>query len=326
MITLNTAYYPTVEDIKISKELSLDILQNNEEYFELKKKFLKKYSFSNLTTFSFSPNGFLGLLFNLKDKGNIAISLGETNALVEAGKMYEKLGFEIIWINLEKNGEVDLQELSNLEVSFLFLSSYVMDTFVRTDLEKIKKLINTTIISNGTIEVDKQSDVVYFDPYKLLGFNTSGVILDNKLFEEQVIGYIDNIAVDLIFRALSKQNFISTSKVKFKKYLEDTCGDDIYFFVDDKKTLEFTLHFGLKGIKARELIRTLALDEVLITNGEGCSLGLSQPSKIIQAMGYEKEISRNGISFSFSSSLSDDMIEKTINLLYKRYKQIKVLT
>ena len=325
MIKLNTIYFPKIDDVSISKEFSLDILKNNELYFEVKKDFLKRYSFTDLTTFSFTPSGFLGLLLDLKSKGTIAISLGETNAVVEAGKMYEKLGFEIIWINLEKDGQVNFQEISNLEVSFLFISSYVMDTFVKTDLERIKNLMNSTIISNGTINVSNHSDIVYFDPYKLVGFNTSGVMLHNDLFTEQVIGYIDTVAIDLVFKALNKQKFNVTVKKRFKECLESIVDDDLYFFVDDSLTLDFTLHFALKDIKARALIRTLSLDEILITNGEGCSLGLSQPSQIIQAMGYSEEISRNGISFSFSEEISNEDIEKVTTLLYKRYRQIKVL-
>jgi len=325
VIKLNTIHYPLVLDLAIPKEFSLDILKNNEMYLEIQASFLKQYSFSQLKTFSFNPDGFLSLLLELKEKGAIAISLGETNALIAAGKLYEKLGFEIIWIDLQKDGQINFDAISNLEVKFLFISSYVMDTFVKTDLEKVKKLNELTIISNATVDFSSYSDVVYFDPYKLIGFNTSGVLLHNNVLKNQVIGYLDNTSVYLIFKALNNQSFIYTLKEKFKRNLEDIFGDDIYFFVDSNITLANTLHIALKGIKARELIRTLCLDEVLITNGEGCSLGLSQPSGVIKAMGYSEDISRNGISLSFCEEVDDTNIVKVCNLMYKRYKQIKVL-
>jgi len=326
MIKLNTIHYPNIKDVNIPSSFSLDILKNNELYFETKKALLTKYLFSGLKTFSFTVDGFLSLFLSLKNTGNIAISLGETNAVVQAGKLYEELGFKIIWIDLNNDGQINIEQIPLADISFLFVSSYVMDTFVKTDLEKIKTLTNAMLISNATVEYNTFSDAIYFDPYKLIGFNTSGVLLHNKLFDEQAIGYEDNIAVYLIQDALKNQKFDLTQKNKFKKSLEDKFDDDIYFFVDSSLTLEFTLHFALKGIKARELIRTLALDEILITNGEGCSLGLSQPSKIIQAMGYSEDISRNGISFSFFENISDEDIEKTTTLMYKRYRQIKVLT
>lgn len=325
MIKLNTIHYPVVEDINIQKELSLNILNNNELYLEVETSFLKKFSFSSLKTFSFNKDGFLCLLLDLQSKGTIAISLGETNALIDAGKLYEKLGFDITWIDLQKDGQINFDTLSKVDVDFLFISSYIMDTFVTTDLEKIKKLNSVTIISNGSAEYSCYSDVIYFDPYKLVGFNVSGVLLNNDLFEKQSIGYLDNISVYLIFKALKNQSFIYTLKNKFKKKLEEVFSEDIYFFVNPDCTLDSTLHIALQGIKARELIRTMALDEILITNGEGCSLGLSQPSRILRAMGYSEDICRNGISLSFSQEIDDIDIKKVCTLMYKRYKQIKVL-
>lgn len=110
-----------------------------------------------------------------------------------------------------------------------------------------------------------------------------------------------------------------------KKKLENSLKDNLYYFIDNKNSLEYTLHFALKGIKARELIRTLALDEILISNGEGCSLGLSKPSRVIQAMGYDELTSRNAITLSFEKSYSISEIDKIVNLISKRYLQIKVL-
>ncbi len=131
----------------------------------------------------------------------------------------------------------------------------------------------------------------------------------------------------MVIKELLNKNssFNSSLKELFKDILLKTFGDDIYLFVDSNETLEYTLHFGLKGIKARELIRTLALDEILITNGEGCSLGLSKPSRVIQEMGYTQDQSRNAISISFSEYMTEAEIIQVVELMFKRYKQIRIL-
>lgn len=325
MIKLNKLQYPETKDINVSKEYALDILKNNDKYENLEEKFLRKFGYLNLKTFSFNPDGFLSLLCSLGQKGKIAISKGETISLVKAGEIYESLGFKVNWIPLKKNGKVDINILKNLDVDFLFLSSYVMDTFVKTDIKTIKSLIDTKIISNGTFAASKHSDVLYFDPYKLFGFATSGVILFNDEFETQSIGFKDNLSVILISEILDLEFFSSSLKNEFKKELIESFGDDIYFFVDSDDTFDEALHFGLKGIKARELIRTLALDEILITNGEGCSLGLSKPSSIIQTMGYDEDTSRNSISLSFNESIELEKIKEVVKIMNKRYKQIRIL-
>ena len=147
-----------------------------------------------------------------------------------------------------------------------------------------------------------------------------------KLFELLHIGFIDTLASKYCFEALENQKFDLQMKEKFLKKLKEKFQDNIYFFVEPNDTLDYSLHIALKGIKARELIRTLALNKIFLTNGEGCSLGLSKPSRIIQAMGYDELTSRNSLQLSFATSFSDEEIEKIVNSMYLKYKQIKSLS
>jgi hypothetical protein len=199
-----------------------------------------------------------------------------------------------------------------------------MDTFVITNLQSVKEKTKAKIISNASANHDKNSDIIYFDPYKLTGYNTNTVLLfSDETFSLLPIGEIDAIACKLCLNAIEKQHFNTEPKTIFLEKLKTTFKDDIYFFVEPDTTLEYTLHFALKGIKARELIRTLALSEIYLTNGEGCSLGLSKPSRIIQTMGYDETTSRNSLSLSFVDEISQEEIEKVIKLMYLKYKQIK---
>ncbi len=325
MTKLNILQYSNMQNLHIKPELKLSILENNQSYLDLEKKFLSKYNFNSLNTFSFDRAGFLELLLQLNKKGKIAICVGETESLIEAAIEFESLGLNLSWITLQKDGNINKSDISK-EFDFIFISSYIMDTFVKTDLKEIKKLTNAKIISNASAHFDNSSDAIYFDSYKLTGFFIDGVILfDDDLFEEKTIGFTNPIAVDFVYEALENQSFDTSSKELFEKSLKEVLKDDIYFFVDNNQTLPYSLHFALKGIKARELIRTLALDDIHITNGEGCSLGLSKPSRIIQAMGYDETTSRNSISFSFDKKYSMDEIEKIVKKLAKKYRQIKVL-
>jgi cysteine desulfurase len=325
MFKLNSLQY-NMQNLHIKDGLSLNILSNNEEYVALEKEFKDKYPFENINSFSFSKSGFLSLLIQLNKKGKIAISVGETQSLIDAGLLFEELGFEVIWLDLLKDGNVNIEKLKDLNIDFIFISSYVMDIFVKTSIFDIKSLTNAKIISNASATFDKNSDVIYFDPYKLTGYSFHGLILFNEdLFEEQAISNKDSIALFNILQALKNQKFEISVKETFKNKLQEVLQDDVYFFVNNNQTLDFSLHFALKNIKARELIRTLALDEIFITNGEGCSLGLSKPSRIIQAMGYDELTSRNSISLTFTKKLEAFEIEKIVNTIAKKYKQIKVL-
>ncbi|MDX4058623.1 cysteine desulfurase [Aliarcobacter skirrowii] len=326
MYKLNFLQYKNMQNLHIKDSLSLNILSNNEDYISLEDSFKKEFAFESLNYFSFCKSGFLSLLLQLNKKGKIAVSLGETQSLIDACEIFCSLGFDILYLDLNKDGSVNLDKLKDQKIDFLFISSYTVDTFYKNSLENVKKLTDTKIISNASASFDKNSDVVYFDSYKLTGFSTKSIILFNQnLFEEQAIFEKDGISLNNIFQSLKNQKFENSMKEIFKERLENSLKDNLYYFIDNKNSLEYTLHFALKGIKARELIRTLALDEILISNGEGCSLGLSKPSRVIQAMGYDELTSRNAITLSFEKSYSMSEIDKIVNLISKRYLQIKVL-
>ena len=326
MYKLNFLQYKNMQNLHIKDSLSLNILSNNEDYTSLEDSFKKEFAFESLNYFSFCKSGFLSLLLQLNKKGKIAVSLGETQSLIDACEIFCSLGFDILYLDLNKDGSVNLDKLKDQKIDFLFISSYTVDTFYKNSLENVKKLTDTKIISNASASFDKNSDVIYFDSYKLTGFSTKSIILFNQnLFEEQAIFEKDGISLNNIFQSLKNQKFENSMKEIFKEKLENSLKDNLYYFIDNKNSLEYTLHFALKGIKARELIRTLALDEILISNGEGCSLGLSKPSRVIQAMGYDELTSRNAITLSFEKSYSISEIDKIVNLISKRYLQIKVL-
>lgn len=326
MYELNILQHTNMQNLHISNDLSLSILKDNQTYFDVQKEFLKRFKFESLNYFSFSKEGFLSILLELSKKGKIAISKGETHFLYEAGKSFEKLGFEVFWIDLTKSGKVDEEQIKGLEVDFIFLSSYIMDTFIKTNLEDIKKLTNAKIISNASANFDKNSDIIYFDLYKLTGYALNSMILFNDdFFEEQTLAQKDSIALYTLNIALKNQNFNTSVKNLFQDELIKAFEKDIYFFVNNEETLSYSLHFALKNIKAREIIRTLALDDIYITNGEGCSLGLSKPSRIIQTMGYDESTSRNAISLSFNKDFTKDEIKNIVNKMAKKYRQILVL-
>jgi len=283
-----------------------------------------KFDYKKIKTFSFSKEGFLGLFLELK--GNIAISIGETQAIIDGAKLYEKLGFEIHWIPLSRDGTVNLYGLKSEKIDFLFISSYVIDTFVKIDLKKVKKNTKAKIISNGTANIDKNSDAVYFDNYKLNGYNVSGVLLfDDDFFNPIPIGQMDTVALKICYEALENRKFNYDVKNIFLDELLEVFNEEIYFFVNAQHTLEYSLHFGFKGIKARELIRTIALSKIFISNGEGCSLGLYKPSRIISEMGFDEVTCRTAISLSFNNDFTVDEIKRIVYTLYMKYKQIKIL-
>lgn len=322
MYKMNFLQNPKTKAFDINEEISLNPLKDNSSVEKFIEDFSKEFGFKSLNTFRFSKDGILALL--LKLKGSIAVSYGESQAIIDAAVEYKDLGFDIKFIDLKKDGSLDYDKLEKYD--YVFVSSYIMDTYVKVDLQKVKSITGAKIISNESATLErKNSDILIFDSFKLTGYSLSSVILHDEQFEEQYLGDIDTVAIYAIQNAIKNFKTNTSYKDEFKKALEEELKEDLHFFVDSKTTLDYTLHFGLKGIKAREIIRTLALSSIYVTNGEGCSLGLSKPSRILQTMGYEELESRWALSLSFSHEITSEDIQKIVKTISKKYRQIKAL-
>ena len=324
MHKLNHIQFPTVYSYSFDENNALEALKDNAQFDALSASFLSNTPFSKLNTFSFSPDGFVAMMMSFE--GKIAVSLGESEAIVQAAKLCEQYGKDITFLSLNHDGTVNLDILDD-SFTVVFISSYVMDTFVKTNLKSVKEKTKALLIGNvsASLQDMKLLNVALFDAYKLTGFQTHSVALHNGVLAEQFLSQYDVIGLSMMKNVLDKSTNTITIKNSFIEVLKQTLDEDILFFVDNEKTLAHTLHFGLKNIKAREIIRTLALSSIFITNGEGCSLGLSRPSRIIQSMGYSELESRQAISLSFDTNLTLEQMQHIASVIAKKYRQIRRL-
>ena len=248
--------------IDFDENLTAQALSTNKQYDQIKKEYLSKFNLPNAKSFSFTKDGFFSIFMQLD--GLIAVSLGESEAIVSGAELANKFGKEIVFLDLNKDGSVDLS-LVNDSFNFIFISSYVTDTYFKTNLEKIKSLSKAQIISNITAATDySYSDVLLLDGYKLCGQGEYGVIIYDEQFEESYLGQININTLDLCLKSLNNRTLNNNQKYKFLEKFEEYFSDDLYIFVDPKLCLDYTLHLGLRDIKARELIRSLSLHNIFL--------------------------------------------------------------
>ena len=223
-----------------------------------------------------SPEYFENYFEKLSKNGAIGVSVGECESLIQGAKLFEQKGNTVSWIRLQKDGTLNLEDIKNQNFQYLFVSPYMMDTFLKIPKEQIQKIFDGEIISQGYLEekIDKDFETV------------------KKIFLETLQNYF---------------------------------GDQLYFFVDNNNTLPFTLHFALKNMRAREIIRTLRFHNIFLVNGERCAIGIEKPSRILEEMGYPLEIARNALSLSFTQNYQEDEIEKIVMLIYNKHKQLLML-
>ncbi len=300
----------------------LDIFSGNDKLEKIYNNYKEYFGKEKVKNISFSMDGFFALFLSLE--GKIAVSVGESEYIVRGAKKAKEHGVDIFFIPLNKEGLLDMNSLDD-SFDFLFVSSYITDTYVKVDLQKIKEQTKAVIVSNATANRSVVSDIYLLDSYKLCGLGSQGIMIFDDEAEGDNISQIDLLSLELTLNAYQKKKKAVTVKNQFLKEFQKLFQNDLYLFVDPSVCLDFTLHLGLKDIKMRDVIRTLAFENIYITNGEGCSLGLSHPSRIIQEMGYNEDESRWGLSLDFSQELGEEDIKKVVEKIYKKYRQIKVL-
>lgn len=96
----------------------------------------------------------------LQLEGKILVSLGESHAIVEAATKAQAYGCDIAFIALTKEGKLNYNELCECE--YAFVSSYIMDTFVKVDLDKVKEKTKALIISNITATLQKRDVILLY--------------------------------------------------------------------------------------------------------------------------------------------------------------------
>ena len=194
-----------VQNMTIDKSYSLESLKNSDEFELLLNDFKSEFGFKNLNTFTFANEGFLSMMLDLN--GSIAISLGENEEIIQAGKLYEKYVNKVVWIGLTNEGKLNYDECKNINVDFFFVSSFITDTFAKTSLEKVKELTSAKIVANcSAYKYAKIADIILIDAYKLCGYKGCGIVLynDDELYEK-FGNESDALVIKLVYEALKSQ-------------------------------------------------------------------------------------------------------------------------
>lgn len=129
--------------------------------------------------------------------------------------------------------------------------------------------------------------------------------------------YINHFYAKLLEKIKSYSTPPLDQKEEFFSLLDD---ENISLFAPLSSSLCNTLALRFKGIKARNLLQSLVLEEIEAINGQECLFGFFSPSFVLQEIGYTELEARELLSISFTQL--DVNVPK---ILAKHYKQLKTL-
>jgi len=271
-------------------------------------------------------------------KKHIITSFLEHSSVLGPIDYLKKEGYEIDYLDIDKEGQIDLEQLKDLlreDTLLVALTQVDSEVGLLQDIENIGRIIkeNSTAFFHvdGTQAVGKvYQSLKYVDTYtfaghKIYGLNGSAcLVVKEDLIIEPLhhggmsispyrsgtpsLGLINSLAFALNeMNNNYKENYLKVKE--FNKQLREFFSK--YNFIRINSTLKsvpFILNITLKNIKAEEIKNKLAEKNIFVSTKSACSSPYA-PSRAVFALTKDKKGARSTLRISLSHLTTEKEIE-----------------
>ena len=284
----------------------------------------------------------MAIMGSIKNKNaKLLFSLGEHPAVYNVAKNLESLGYNVEYIKLIENGEIDYDDFVNKiddKVAFVSIMHVNNETGAVNDIEKLVKYaksINPKIIfhSDGVQafgKIDVNVNRLGVDLYTISGhkihaprgigalFCKNGINLKPIIFgggqenglrsgteNYPAIKAFDKSAEIILKNRMENFNHVKKLSELFKQELLALVPNVVF---NGENKSPYIVSFSLPSSRAETLLHMLDDKGVLLSNGSACStkkLG----NRILQAMGVSNSLIEGSLRVSFSEENSIDEIK-----------------
>ncbi len=297
-----------------------------------------------------SDNTVLKGIMNLdKNKGkHIITSKIEHPAILNTCKTLEEKGYKVTYLNVDKDGIINIEELNNsitdetVLISIMFANNEIGSIQPIQQIGEIankKRIIFHTdaVQACGNIDIDVKKlkiDMLSLSGHKIGAPKGIGALYVNKNIEfknlidgghqeknkragtENVPGMVGLGEACKIAR-YNMQNHIN----KLKK-LRDYYFEQVKNKIPDSKingSLKYRLpgnsNISFKGVNAEELLMKLDERGICASAGSACSSGSNMPSHVLTAIGLEKEYLEGTLRVTFGDDNTKEDVDYLVESL-----------
>lgn len=295
-----------------------------------------------------------GFAYENKNRGNhIITSKIEHHAVLDSCKSLEKEGFNVTYLDVDKNGIVDIQELMNsitpktILISIMYANNEIGTIEPIEEIGKIAKQKNIIFhtdavqaIGNAKIDVKKLNiDMLSLSGHKFYAPKGVGALYirdgikvrklqDGGEQESNMRAGTENVAeivglgkaIELIYNEFDNYNL----KLKeLRDYFINSVKnkfDEIKINGDMNKRLSGNANISFKGINGSELLFKLDNFGICASAGSACSTSNPEPSNVLTGIGLEKEYLDGTLRFSFGKDNTKEDVDYLISKLVEIIK------
>ena len=290
----------------------------------------------------------IGYCMANKRKGNkIITSKIEHPAVLECFKFLEKEGFETVFLDVDKDGKVDIEQLgNNLDDKTLLVSIMHVNNEIGTiePVEEIAKLVHKAgavlhvdaVQSYGKIKIDVKklgADMLTVSAHKVHGPKGVGCLYVKKgvrIFpvihgggqEKGLRSSTENLPAISGFAAcceIMKENFDEnvSNMNAVKTYLKENlpeCFSDIVINTPEESVCS-VLNVSFTGVKSEVLLHVLEDKGIYVSSGSACSSHKKGRSHVLEAIGVKDKVLDSSLRFSFCGANTVDEAKMVLEVL-----------
>lgn len=290
-----------------------------------------------------------GIAKALKDKGNhIITSKIEHHAVLNSCKTLEQEGFEVTYLNVDKNGFINLQELENSITSKTILITIMTANNEIGTIQPIKRIgeiakrhnvyfHTDSVQAIGNIRIDVQDmniDSLSMSAHKFYGPKGVGALYvregvpfikqqdgghqekDKRAGTENTAGIVGlGKAIEISYRNLEKYN---NKLLELRKYYISELEKNIPDFKingDRENRLPGNVNVSFKNINGGDLLFKLDAKGICASSGSACNSGSKEPSHVLTAIGLEPEYLQGSLRITFGEENTKKDVDYLVNCL-----------
>lgn len=284
-----------------------------------------------------------------KEKGNhIITSKIEHPAVIETCEQLKKEGFEITYIGVNEKGIVDLEELkrvikpTTILISIIFANNEIGTIEPINEIGKIAKehgiIFHTDAVQAvGNVRIDVKDmniDSLSLSGHKFYGPKGVGVLYVKKGIEfqnfingghqernkragtENVAGIVGlGKAIELAYQNLDEHNKKITELRDYFINRITTKIPNVKINGDIVNRLPGNANVSFEGADAEGLLLNLDLKKICASSGSACSAGSLEPSRVLLAIGLEKEIAKSSLRVTIGKYNTKEEVDYLIESL-----------
>jgi cysteine desulfurase len=290
-------------------------------------------------------------------KDHIITTKVEHHAVLHTCEFLEKEGYEVTYLDVDRYGMVDIEQLQKeikdetFLISVMYANNEIGTIMPIKEIAKIAKENNVTLHTDACqascLDIDVDSlgvDMMTINGSKLYGPKGVGILYKRKNVTLKpviygggqefglrsgtenvpcIVGFAKSLELVQINKDKENKRLIKLRDKMIKGLMEI---DDTILNGHPDERLSNNVNITFLNIEGESILTFLNEDGISASSGSACTSGSLDPSHVILATGMPYEAAHGSIRFTLGKSNTEEDVNKVIEVMPKIVKRLRLLS